>query len=177
MNQPPLDELYYTWLYRQVGSVSITHPSRTYWALFKLLFRKEFVWIVPNDDNRAEDGKALRAEFLDQEQISEVEEGWMRYGCSMLELLIAIARRMEFDAEQTTEYWFHYLLKNAGLAQYTDIRTDIDDEVNEVLDRIIWRTYASDGFGGLFCLSHPTEDQRRVEIWYQMCAWLIENGY
>jgi hypothetical protein len=176
MVQPPLDELYYTWLYGQVGSVNITHPSRTYWALFKLLFKKEFVWIIPNDDNRAEDGKALRAEFLEQERIGEVEEDWMRYGCSMLELLIALARRMEFEAEHTAEYWFHYLLGNAGLDWHSDTRIN-EPAVNEIIDRIIWRTYASDGFGGLFCLERPREDQRRVEIWDQMCAWLIEKGY
>lgn len=177
MSKPPLDEMYYTWLYRQVGSVNITHPSRTFWALFKLLFKKEFIWIVPNDDNRAEDGKALRAEFLEQERVGRVERDWMRYGCSMLELLVGIARRMEFEAERDVEYWFWYLLQNVGLERYSDNVYNIDNEVDAKLDMIIWRTYAPDGCGGLFPMQHPQEDQRQVEIWYQMCTWLIENGY
>jgi len=46
----PLDELYFTWLYSQVGSVRTRNPARTYWSLLRYLYTKEFVWIIPNDD-------------------------------------------------------------------------------------------------------------------------------
>lgn len=88
MSSPPLDELYFTWLYSQVGSVKDRNPSRSYWKILRKLFTKEFVWIVPNDDNRAEDGRDLRLEFLEEHDIQDVDPNWMRLGCSMLELLI-----------------------------------------------------------------------------------------
>src|SRR5687768_18597032 len=96
--QAPLDELYFTWLYSQVADPRVKNPSRTYWRMLKLLFVKEFVWIVPNDDNRIEDGKDLRLEFVDQQKIMNVDFGWMHLGCSMLELLVALSRRLSFEA-------------------------------------------------------------------------------
>lgn len=174
---PPLDELYFTWLYGQVGSVKIANPSRTYWALCRQLFKKEFVWIVPNDDNRAEDGRDLRQEFLEEERIAEVEDDWLRYGCSMLELLIALSRRCAFEAGDTSEHWFWRIMGNAQLAIYNDRVLNFAKEVDEKLDCIIWRTYMPSGRGGLFPLENPDKDQRRVEIWYQLCAYLLENGY
>jgi len=62
MNEP-LDDLYLTWLYSQIGSIKLKQPSRTYWSLFRQLYTKEFVWIIPNDDNRIEDGRDLRFKF------------------------------------------------------------------------------------------------------------------
>jgi hypothetical protein len=175
MGRPPLDELYFTWLYSKVASVETTNPSRTYWVLMKKLFTKEFVWFVPNDDNRAEDGRGLRQEFLDEEGIVSVDADWHRLGCSMLELLIALSRRLEFEAGWTAKHWFWVLMENTSLDLYTDREKGKEHYVDEILQVIIWRTYMPSGHGGLFPLEHPNQDQRRVELWYQMCAWLIEN--
>lgn len=60
----PLDEQYLKWLYRQVASSKYRNPARTYWSLLRQLYTTEFVWTVPNDDNRVEDGRDLRYEFL-----------------------------------------------------------------------------------------------------------------
>jgi hypothetical protein len=89
----PLDELYFRWLYAQVSNVRLKNPSRTHWSLLKLLHTKEFVWIVPNDDNRLEDGRLLRVEFVELNDIHDVEPSWMDLGCSMLEMLIALSMK------------------------------------------------------------------------------------
>lgn len=175
MNQPPLDELYFTWLYSKVDSVSIANPSKTHWALLKKLFTKEFVWIVANDDNRAEDGRALRTEFMEEEGIASVDDDWMRLGCSMLELLIALSRRLEFEAGGTPRNWFWELMDNLSLIGYTDDRPLPESQIDDILDAVIWRTYAEDGTGGLFPVKYGGQPQTEMEIWYQMCQYLIQN--
>ena len=172
----PLDELYFVWLYRQVGDIRVTNPSHSYWRMLKLLYDKEFVWFIPNDDNRLEDGKDLRCEFVDQERLIDVDPSWMRLGCSMLELLIALSRRLAFEAEGEPRGWFWRLIRNLSLHNCNDANLNYmtADEIDEILDRVIWRTYQYNGHGGLFPLERPHEDQRHVELWYQLSAYVLE---
>ena len=79
------DDAYLGWLYSQVASVHLKNPSRTYWSLFRCLYTTEFVWFVPNDDNRVEDGRALRYQFI-EETGTEVDPEWLHLGCSMIDL-------------------------------------------------------------------------------------------
>ena len=175
MTEKPLDELYFVWLYSQVGSVSEKRPTRTYWNLAKLLYTREFAWTVANDDNRAEDGRDLRQEFADEQQIEITEPGWMRMSCDMLELLIGLSRRLAFEGEGEPSSWFWHLIENLELTPYHDAMKLPEPHINEVLDNVIWRQYEPDGRGGLFPLQHPQEDQRDVELWYQLCSYLLER--
>lgn len=170
----PLDELYLRWLYAQVGSVRHRAPARTHWSILRVLFTKEFIWIVPNDDNRVEDGRDLRVEFLKSSGVREPDVAWMELGCSMLEMLIGLSRRLSFETDREPRDWFWHFLHVLHLDHYTDDRTIPEEEVNEILDRVIWRTYGRDGDGGLFPLLNPSRDQRDVEIWYQLNEWLLE---
>lgn len=176
----PLDDLYLTWLYSQVCSVRLKNPRRTYWSLMRQLFTKEFVWIIPNDDNRVEDGRDLRHEFIEEREIDDVDPDWMGLGCSFLEMLIGLSRRLTFEAEGEPREWFFELLENLDLAKYNDENYDTSPskarrDIDECLDMVIWRTYDPDGRWGLFPLNHATQDQRDVEIWYQLSAYLLER--
>jgi hypothetical protein len=173
----PLDELYLTWLYSQVGSVKLRTASRTHWSLIRQLYTKEFVWLVPNDDNRVEDGRDLRQEFLDDRGIENTDPDWMGLGCSMLEMLIALSRRFSFEAEGEPREWFWHMLENLELPPFNDREYNefFQREINDSLERVIWRTYSPNGFGGLFPLQHPKEDQRDVELWYQLSTYLLEE--
>lgn len=174
----PLDEQYLTWLYARIGSVRERNKSKTYWCLFKQLYRKEFVWTVPNDDNRVEDGRDLRYEFLDECNLNgNVDPDWMGMQCSVLELLMGLSQRLSFEADRTPRYWFFELLKNLELDGCTDAQYKIQSPnyVNDIIEAVIWRTYSPDGRGGLFPLKYPPEDQRAVEIWYQLCAFILER--
>lgn len=173
--RPPLDELYFQWLYDQVASTRIVRPSKTFWGLLKQLYMKEFAWIVANDDNRLEDGKELRYEFVDQEPLVNVDPSWMHMGCSMLELLIGLSRRLAFMAEGEPRDWFWHFLDNLEI-KYNDNYAFPLKEVDDALERVIWRTYNPSGEGGLFPLQDPREDQRKVELWYQLNAYVIEMG-
>jgi hypothetical protein len=175
MNEP-LDEQYLTWLYSQVGAVKLKTQSRTHWDLLRHLYKKEFKWFVANDDNRCEDGKDLRYEFLDAREIDEndVDPEWMHMPCSMLEMLIALSRRLSFETETEARLWFWHLIETMGILHSDKDYDQHREEIDEAVERVIWRTYDSDGKGGLFPLNRPQHDQRYVEIWYQLSAYLLE---
>lgn len=174
----PLDEQYLKWLYRQVASDRLKDPTRTYWALLRQLYSKEFVWLVPNDDNRVEDGRDLRLEFIADRGITDVDEDWADLGCSFLEMLIGLSRRCSFEADGSSKEWFWHLICNLNLRAFCDahFRTKKQREyVEEAMDSVIWRTYRPDGRGGLFPLQNPQEDQREIELWYQLSCYLLEG--
>lgn len=173
-----LDDLYLPWLYSQIGgrSVKVKDRSRTHWSLLKQLYSIEFVWIIPNDDNRAEDGKNLRYEFVDERGYYDVDPDWMGLGCSFLEMLVGLSRRLSFESDREPRYWFWHLLENLGLTGYTDHVRYNREEVDDIANTVIWRTYEKDGRGGLFPLSYTNQDQREVEIWYQLSAYLLQDG-
>jgi hypothetical protein len=172
-----LDELYFEWLYSQACSIKRKNPARTYWKLFKILFTKEFIWFVPNDDNRAEDGKDLRWQFLHCKEMEpgDVDQHWLFMDCSMLEMFIGLSRRLAFLTNAEPDEWFWELLENLDLRKYNDSVHIPRSEVEDALDRVIWRTYRRNGHGGLFPLIRAREDQREVELWYQMQAYLLER--
>jgi hypothetical protein len=167
---PPLDELYFIWLCDQVEDES----PQTHTKLLKLLFTKEFVWIVPNDDNRLEDGKNLRLDFIHDQDLGEVDPHWMNLGCSVLELMVGLSRQLSFMAEGEPRYWFWRLLGNLGLKNCSDDRRIPRTRIADILDRVVFRQYDPDGDGGLFPLHNPQENQREVELWYQLCAYVLE---
>lgn len=171
----PLDEAYLEWLYGQVGPISEKHPSRTFWNLFRKLYIKEFIWLIPNDDNRVEDGRGLRRAFIEELDLVNVDRNWMELGCSFLEMLISLSERVSFEDGASTPDWFWHFLNVLDLDIYADNIAIPYETVDDTMDTVIWRTYRSDGHGGLFPLKHAKEDQREVEIWYQMSAYLLER--
>lgn len=170
-----LEEPYLEWLYGLVASSRERAKSRTYWTLFKQLNTKEFVWLVPNDDNRIEDGKDLRLEFLHENGETDIDINWLEQGCSMLELLLSLSRHCAFESGGTAKHWFWHLIGNLQLEECTDASGYSESAVDEVLDRVIFRQYDYHGIGGLFPLRNPEQDQREVELWYQLNAYLIER--
>lgn len=173
-----LDELYFEWLYGQVCSVRLKNPARTYWHLFNILFRKEFFWLIPNDDNRVQDGKDLRYECLREKGIDpeDIDQDWLHLGCSMLEMFVAISRMAAFETGAEPSEWFWEILENLDLSQYNDKEHIPRERVEDILDRVIFRTYSRNGSGGLFPLKRARENQRDVELWYQLCAYILERS-
>ncbi len=171
----PLDELYFKWLYQQVGSVRRRNPARTHWNLLRLFYTEPFAWWVPNDDNRAFDGLELREQFFAETEGVVRDESWEELGCDLFELLVGLSRRLSFLTGEASDVWFWIMIENLGLYQYNDSVDVPKETVKEVLEGLIWRTYDPDGNGGLFPLRNPTVDQRDVEIWYQASSYLEEH--
>lgn len=176
-----LDGAYLEWLYSQVGIVQNRNPARSHWKLLFLMYTTQYRWFIPNDDNRVEDGKALRLEFLRQTrfQLDDPYGLWINLECSMLEMIVALAQRVAFESDGSSAEWFWRLMHNLELDGYTDAIWEIavQEEVEEVLERINSRKYNRSGTGGLFPLRTPEHDQRKVELWYQMQAYLFEGLY
>lgn len=171
----PVENLYFNWLCAKVLNLTPRPKEETHWELLKKLHRTEFVWNISGDDNRAEDGKELRKEFILQADIPDDPEWRTVLGCSVLEMLIAFARIAEFETEEPVYSWFWEFLRNLGLDQFSD-QNGIDEEyVDLVLEDFIWRNYEPNGNGGLFPLGNPSSDQRKVQIWYQFCEYLVDQ--
>ena len=156
--------------------------NRNYVELARYLHSCEFKAKLPADKNRCMDGMQLRVDFMNIH--GEYGSATNRSGCTMLELLISIANRMSFlmhgnQANHRTGYYFFVLIRNLRLERFTDenwFDKGGDFFVEDAVWRIVNREYSYDGSGGLFPLKAPKEDQRCVEIWYQMHAWLSENS-
>jgi hypothetical protein len=166
------EERYFDWLKSQVGIEYGRRTSRTYEDLFRCLFSKEFVWIIPNDDNRLEDGLDLRTEFLGGGHYDVLPNG-----VSILEVLVALSRRLAFNAEGDPRMWAWRLLENLEIHSFVDPLTPQEEEIlDDMLETMIWRQFGTDGVGSFFPLQQPKEDQREVEMWYQMSAYINENS-
>jgi hypothetical protein len=92
----------------------------------------------------------------------------------MLEMLVGLSRRLSFECEGESRDWFWHLMENLGLRYYNDRSTYSKEHIDGILDRVIWRTYNPDGEGGLFPLRNSEQDQRGIEIWYQLSAYILE---
>jgi DNA-directed RNA polymerase specialized sigma24 family protein len=90
-------------------------------------------------------------------------------------LLIAFANRAEFQTDIPARDWFWVMLRNLGLDEYRRVEPQDVPVITDILYRFVWRLYDENGYGGLWPLQVPTEDQRNVEIFYQFCAYVAEN--
>jgi hypothetical protein len=171
----PIEELYFNWLYHKVASLNAPKtPSNSFTTLIKELHSTEFVWILPMDDNRANDGLELRVDFLTEFDMDQ-DPLWSGYPCSVLEMLYAFSKRASFQTETTTRDWFWIFLNNLGLADLSDSCVGISLLVGDVLDEFVWRLYTDKGHGGVCPLEATLNDQRQVELWHQLCEYIIEN--
>jgi hypothetical protein len=163
---------YLNWLILQVGNETVDdiHPVCTQ------MHQKGFVWFVANDDNRLQDGLDLRLEFLYETGKNAPNEALRTVHVSVLEVLVALSRRMEFALDGNAFDWAWVLMQNLGLDKFRGRLTPRKrDQVDEILEALIWRNYDADGQGGFFPLAWPNEDQTKIEIWYQLQNWISEQ--
>lgn len=173
---------YFVWLC-SIVDVYKDEPNG-YWNLMNILFEKEFTWLVPNDDNRIKDGLSMRCKFA--ECYYDIYEFGLSYmePCSVLEVLVALAIRMDDmtikpGEEKEIDNKFFEMIDNLGLTMFNNSNLFEEDliVIDDILETFINRQYGTDGNGGLFPLVRTEQDQRTVEIWYQMNAYLMENFF
>ena len=179
-----LEHRYFNWLYSKIGTLTDPNPRHSHWLLAETLHNIPFWWSVPNDDNRAVDGMQLRDAFCDE--VGSLEgETFIFESCSVLEMLIALAARASYDTDglvpgMNTEEWFWLFMQNLGISA-----RDMNDEqfdlirdtafIKGTIERLLGRKYKANGHGGLFPMVKPKSDQRKVELAYQLAAYLLEN--
>lgn len=139
--------------------------SYEYTALMKHLYNTRFVY-DDMDYNRAEDALEVKLDGLDEP--------------NFLEFLVSLVIRFVDDRIYNIDEYnqklhiFLELLVNLNLLQYTD-EMYVKEEIDEKLDRFMYRKYKYDGYGGLFPLKNPIENQRKTDIWTQMNSYINEN--
>jgi hypothetical protein len=143
--------------------------------LLAQLHSKEFVWTIPNDDNRLHDAADMRQQFSEEYEV-DPRELLLTVPISVLEIIVVLSRKIEFNLEGNSREWAWVLIKNMDLDRYSDpVTPRMSDLIDDALETFIWRNYSPSGEGGLFPLRNPPENQTRVELWYQMHAWMDEN--
>lgn len=171
---------YINWL---IDILHVEVSGASYNFLMNYLAEVEFVPMVKNDGNRAEDGLEIRSEYMsDYDLVGNYALEEMP--CSVLEMMVALAMRMaDYSPETTglininspeTRENFMILLSNLGLLDYSDDYFD-KDVVEDIVLNMVERRYKVNGEGGLFPLQGPCPDQRNLEIWYQMQQYFLEN--
>lgn len=173
----PMDEKYFNWLYDIVRPPEMEELIQ-YTKVSALAHQIIFDWRVPNDGNRAAEGKELRDEFMRGFGVEPLpEKEWMGLDSSVFEMMVGLTKRCDFIVEIGFHGWFDIFMKNLGLKNYNDSRYTLADSarVSRILYRFNERRYEPNGKGGLFPLRHPSKDMREVELWYQMGEYMTEN--
>lgn len=174
---------YFRWLCELVCAEGMDH---SYLILCRKLFDQPFEVKLEMDQNRVGDAKTLRQEYAkdaSEEDLSDVISMQDREHANCFELLVALARRMAYEIDDLSGSdmvpgCFWEMVENLGLGNFSDeeySQTWFEQMADDILKKWVGRKYKADGRGGLFPLKAPTGDQRKVEIWYQMMGYLMEN--
>ena len=153
-----------------------------YTVLCEFLHSIDFEYVIPMDNNRYEDGISMRYRFAYDKSIPDsiVSRELDNKNCSVFEMMVALAIRMEEDVMCGTEYgdrttiWFQEMIKSLTLDDMTNRNFDAE-RANKVIDAFLLRRYLPNGRGGLFTINdRPDTDLRRAEIWYQ-AMWYLNS--
>lgn len=171
---------YFEWLYEKVCDEEYSRRL-SYRKLLEYLFSTDFTYILPMDENRAEDGLSLRYRFaMEVGYKDETIEGNIDFPCSVLEMIIALSIRCEEhimsdpDIGDRTGQWFWNMIVNLGLGNMSDDNFN-KQYVKKIIKNFLDRHYEKNGRGGLFMTEDSSKDMRDIEIWYQMCMYLIQQ--
>lgn len=171
---------YYIWLCSLVGA------QKGYGRLSEILYDIPFNYILERDENRAYDGIELRYRYMYEHDMYDIDyiEIFDDKPCSVLEMLIALAVRIEDQfmdnlEDNRTGYWFKLMLENLGLKLYTDSYANnwsFPYEVKGIIDNFLNRSFSPDGHGSIFTTGRDV-DMRDVEFWCQATWYLSDNFF
>lgn len=161
---------------------SIGFSKKGYSKLIKYLHDVPYEWCsdVPFDENRGRDGESQRYYFF---KSVGVKGGAFEYPCSVLEMLIAFAKRfgtdwLGYDEEDMGEHYdrvFWLFIHNLGLDNYND-EYFFEDEVDEILYIWMERKYKNDGNGSIFPLNKPVKMYNKLEMYKQIFEYMNQTG-
>ena len=150
-----------------------------YSQLLEYLHNTNFIWTLQGDDNRAEDGKALRNRFIDQTDYLDYDILISR-PCSVLEMMIAFAERIDVDIMDNAysiSYWFWLMIEKLELNACINGDFDVD-YVEKVLNSWMNRKKCTNKSGiktGYICQLFGKNYHIGEELWFQMQAFINEN--
>jgi hypothetical protein len=174
-------ERYFLWLYDQSFDIRSPESDFSYVQVCDILHTIRFADSVQNDRNRTADGEELRDEFISLDPDIDIVEFTEMAGlgkATLFEVLAGLSRRAGAVTEALKpEEWFRLFLRNLGLLRFPDSSFSglHISRVNRIAQKFNSRTYDPDGKGGIFPLKHAQSDQRVLELWFQMAAYINEN--
>lgn len=163
---------YFNWLCDKIVQ---NNEQKSNEKLLKFLFNRDYIWVIPMDENRAGDGIWLRREFSSEKNYTK--KPLSGEPCSVLEMLVALSIRIEDDVMYDWEMgdrtgdWFWIMVKNMGL-----LRSVLWDKC---LENFHQRTYKNGGLGCPFRMKNMDEKEfemfKKEELWNQFLDYLSEN--
>lgn len=179
-----INEEYLDYIYSLVCN-NPSYSRYSYKKLFSLLHSIEFIY-ENNDDiydyPRAHDGEDFRFRYFGPSygyDNDHIDQALNDKPCSVLEMMIALSRRIEDQIMSNTKYgdrisqWFWYMIDSLGLNHMTDLEFD-ETESRIIIEKFLHRNYGYNGKGGLFIIKNPPRDLRSADIWAQACWFLNE---
>ena len=179
---------YFQWL---CDLVRCDQGDKSYYNLLGIMYETPFEIKIDNDGNRAVDGNEFKSAYIldiygTEEQKNIDFHMPAEQNCSILEMIMGISKRMAFElAEDESEdcdfyKYFWEILDNLDLIKYNDDKISEEYAVSklkiyEILNKLNERKYKKSGEGGMFPLYRPQKNQKKVEIWYQMQAYINEQ--
>lgn len=173
-----VNDEYFEWICELVGNKRYAR-GLTYRKLLMRLHDIEFTWVIPMDENRADDGINLRRKYMLHHDVDYNIYDYVNGPCSVLEMMVALAVRCEENImddaliSDRTGQWFWGMVRSLGLNSVNDSNFDID-YVDDVIASFLNRDYRPDGKGGLFTIRNCDSNLRDVEIWWQL-NWYLDS--
>lgn len=168
-----MPDAYFCWL---VGLIGDGYIEENYRKLLWKLYVTDFYYELDYDKNRAADGLFLRRTYS-QKSGNAVQDR----PCSMLEMVIALARKAEDDIMHDpnfgdrTGHWFWIMLQNLGLDMEDDFNFN-EERIDHILDVFMHHRYGPNGqHGGIFPVRKCCRDLRKTDLWWQLNAYFEEN--
>lgn len=157
------------------------HHRVDYIPLLDLLHSMKFEYFIDMDANRAADGEYLRKKWLQSEGIYEYLYVFDDEKASVLEVLIAIAERLEFQVGDImkgdhTADKFWEILRNLDIEKY-DSGNFKPLNIKEKVRNWMYRKYKKNGFGSIFPCEKCEKDMRNLQIWDQMSVYMMEKYF
>ena len=149
---------------------------KRYSKLLDYLYHTDYIWEYEMDENRAGDGLEFRNYFEMDFHVTNVR---ISGPCSMLEMMVGLAYRMERELMDDVAYgdrtsqWFWMMINSLGLG-YMNNRNFDADMADEIIDTFEHHEYYPNGKGGLFTIEDNPYDLRDEEIWTQM-GWFVND--
>ena len=172
---------YFDWLFGLIRKGAYSKRF-SYRKLLERLHSTEFIFLMPRDQNRAEDGIDLRHRFAmsngylrEYQEVMDALDG----PCSVFEMMVALAIRCEESITDDpnignrTSEWFWGMIVSLGLGPMMDNSFD-RQFVDETIERFLNRDYEPNGKGGLFTINRSKRDLRKAEIWDQL-NWYLNS--
>lgn len=166
---------YFKWLVEQIDD----RDRDDMLPVLSYLFKKEYVWYTDLNATQAMNGVELRDTFasefgMDSEKAKEERP------CSVLELLVSLARTVEYDVygqpgEEEPSRWFWEWLDNLGIDERCTGKGYSKDYLDQCIDDWLEGDITAKGKRSPFPIKRRGVDMRRKTHWQQCMAYVNEH--